>query len=131
MCPGVVLGRSDHTPGHAAVLGAVALGARAIEKTFTDDCRREGPEHGFALDPSAWRAMVDSTRHLEAALGDGNKTVQPNEIDTVVIQRRCLRLASDLAAGGKLLRPDNPPLLPPPPPTIFPPHLMHGVGSAP
>jgi sialic acid synthase SpsE len=36
MFPEVVLGLSDHTPGHATVLGAVALGARAVEKHFTD-----------------------------------------------------------------------------------------------
>jgi sialic acid synthase SpsE len=36
MFPTVVLGLSDHTLGHAAVLGAVALGARLIEKHFTD-----------------------------------------------------------------------------------------------
>ncbi len=39
--PGVVLGLSDHTPGHATVLGAVALGARVIEKHFTDDNSRD------------------------------------------------------------------------------------------
>jgi len=32
MFPQVVLGLSDHTPGHATVLGAVTLGARVIEK---------------------------------------------------------------------------------------------------
>ena len=37
---GVVLGLSDHTPGHATALGAVTLGARVIEKHFTDDCAR-------------------------------------------------------------------------------------------
>ena len=42
--PGMVLGLSDHTPGHAAVLGAVAFGARIIEKHFTDDNSRTGPD---------------------------------------------------------------------------------------
>jgi N-acetylneuraminate synthase len=40
--------------------------------------------------------MVDRTRELEYALGDGNKVVEPNEKETVVIQRRCLRAARDL-----------------------------------
>ena len=43
MFPEVILGLSDHTPGHATVLGAVALGARAVEKHFTDDNTRTGP----------------------------------------------------------------------------------------
>ncbi|MBU6280223.1 MAG: N-acetylneuraminate synthase family protein, partial [Actinomycetales bacterium] len=41
--PGVTLGLSDHTPGHVTVLGAVALGARVVEKHFTDDTSRIGP----------------------------------------------------------------------------------------
>ena len=53
--PDAVLGLSDHTPGHATVLGAVALGARVVEKHFTDDTSREGPDHGFSMDPNTWR----------------------------------------------------------------------------
>ena len=30
--PGIILGLSDHTPGHSTVLGAIALGAKVIEK---------------------------------------------------------------------------------------------------
>jgi sialic acid synthase SpsE len=97
--PGVVLGLSDHTPGHATVLGAVALGARVIEKHFTDDNRREGPDHPFSMTPTTWREMVDRTRELEYALGSPKKRVAENEKDTVVVQRRCLRAARDLQAG--------------------------------
>ena len=99
MWPDVVLGLSDHTPGHATVLGAVALGARAVEKHLTDDRNREGPDHRFSMDPSGWRDMVDRTRELERALGSGDKRVAGNERETVVIQRRCLRAARDIAAG--------------------------------
>src|SRR5690606_6042822 len=53
--PGMVLGFSDHTPGHSAVLGAVAYGARVVEKHFTDDNDRTGPDHAFALNPTTWR----------------------------------------------------------------------------
>lgn len=97
--PSLVLGLSDHTPGHATVLGAVALGARVIEKHFTDDPQREGPDHPFSMTPQAWREMVDRTRELQAALGSAVKRVEDNEQDTVVVQRRCLRAAADLSAG--------------------------------
>lgn len=128
MYPELVLGLSDHTPGHAAVLGAVALGARAIEKHFTDDRAREGPDHGFALDPSSWREMVDRTRELEYALGDGNKTVQPNERETVIVQRRCLRAAKTLTAGTVLSRADIEPLRPAPLGSISPHELPRIIG---
>jgi sialic acid synthase SpsE len=99
MFPSVVTGLSDHTPGHATVLGAVALGARVIEKHFTDDNRREGPDHPFSMTPASWREMVDRTRELEYAIGSTRKFVAENEWDTLVVQRRCLRTTQDLKAG--------------------------------
>jgi N-acetylneuraminate synthase len=104
--PDVTLGLSDHTPGHVTVLGAVALGARVVEKHFTDDTSRTGPDHGFSMDPDTWRAMVDATRMLEAALGSGEKGVEANEQQTVVLQRRCVRAARDLAVGEVITRSD-------------------------
>ena len=106
MYPSAVLGLSDHTPGHATALGAVALGGRVIEKHFTDDNDRNGPDHKFAMNPATWRDMVDRTRELERAMGDGIKRVEPNEIDTVVVQRRSLRAASDLPKGHVLTADD-------------------------
>ncbi len=102
MYPGMILGLSDHTPGHAAVLGAVALGGRVVEKHFTDDNDRIGPDHGFALNPASWREMVERTRELELALGPGIKQIEANARDTVVIQRRGLRAMRDLQAGDTL-----------------------------
>jgi sialic acid synthase SpsE len=104
MFPSVVLGLSDHTPGHATVLGAVTLGARVIEKHFTDDNTREGPDHPFSMTPTTWRDMVDRTRELELALGTPSKEVRTNERETVVVQRRCLRAARDLEAGTVITR---------------------------
>lgn len=100
--PDLVLGLSDHTPGHATVLGAVALGARAVEKHFTDDTARPGPDHPFSMDPVSWRDMVDRTRELELALGTTEKRVMENEMETVVLQRRAVRAARDLAVGDTL-----------------------------
>ena len=97
--PGVVLGLSDHTPGHTTVLGAVALGARVIEKHFTDDTTREGPDHIFSMDPQTWRAMVDATRHLEAALGTPEKKIMDNEKETVIVQRRSIHAKARIDIG--------------------------------
>ena len=128
MFPGMVLGLSDHTPGHATVLGAVALGARIIEKHFTDDTGRTGPDHAFSMDPRTWRDMVDRTRELENALGTGIKKVEDNERETVVLQRRSLRLARDLAAGQPLERAQIEPLRPCPPDAITPDKLPLVLG---
>jgi N-acetylneuraminate synthase len=100
--PGLPLGLSDHTPGHATALGAVAFGARVIEKHFTDDTTRKGPDHPFSMTPATWREMVDRTRELEDALGDGVKRIEANEQESSIVQRRCLRLKQDLPAGTTL-----------------------------
>jgi N-acetylneuraminate synthase len=104
MYPDLVLGLSDHTYGHATVLGAVALGARVIEKHFTDDNDRVGPDHRFAMNPQTWAEMVQATRELERAMGSGDKVVADNERETVVIQRRCLRAARDIEPGELVSR---------------------------
>lgn len=129
MFPNLILGLSDHTPGHATVLGAVALGARIIEKHFTDNTSREGPDHHFAMDPRTWRDMVDRTRELENALGCGIKQIEENEIDTAVVQRRAIRLTRDLSAGTVVQKSDIAMLRPCPPDAIPPPKLDMLLGK--
>jgi len=97
--PDVVLGLSDHTHNPAPVVGAVAMGARVIERHFTDSNDREGPDHKFALNPATWAEMVEQVRILERAFGSSLKRVADNEKDTYVVQRRCLRAAREVKAG--------------------------------
>ncbi len=118
--PRAVLGLSDHSQGYIAVLGAVALGARAIEKHFTDDTSRSGPDHGFSLDPTTWREMVDATRILERSLGDGVKRIEENEIDARIVQRRAYRYSRGIEAGQLILESDLIPLRPCPPDGLTP-----------
>ncbi|MDC0565395.1 N-acetylneuraminate synthase family protein [Amylibacter sp.] len=127
--PEIILGLSDHTPGHSAVLGAVALGACVIEKHFTDDNSRVGPDHSFALNPKTWRSMVDATRQLELALGDGQKRVELNELETVIIQRRCLRVTKDLLAGHVIKSNDLSALRPAPSDSIAPTEIYKIIGT--
>lgn len=118
--PEAILGLSDHTHGDVTVLGAVAMGARVVEKHFTDDVTHEGPDHHFSMTPTTWSDMVERTRELEAALGSGDKVIADNEQETVVIQRRGLRFARDMAAGEVIqgsdlvaLRPATPGIITP------------------
>ena len=126
MYPDMVLGLSDHTPGHATVLGAVSLGARMVEKHFTDNVNRVGPDHAFSMDPNSWREMVDRTRELENALGNGIKKVEENEYQTVVVQRRSIRLVRDIAAGEVVYKQDLE-MLRPCPEGGLPPYRMDEV----
>ena len=102
MFPDCVLGLSDHTFGHATVLGALALGAKIIEKHFTDDNTRTGPDHRFSMNPVTWREMVTAARQLEQAMGDGVKRIEDNETASAVVQRRALYLTRDMRSGETL-----------------------------
>ena len=126
--PQAVLGLSDHTPGHATVLGAVALGARAVEKHFTDNVTREGPDHAFSMDPKSWRDMVGRTRELEMALGPTEKRVMDNEKETVVLQRRAIRARRELPKGHVLAAGDLIPLRPCPVDALPPYRLRALIG---
>ncbi len=128
MFPHTILGLSCHTPGHTTVLGAVAFGARVIEKHFTDDTSRVGPDHPFSMTPSTWREMVDRTRELELALGIPDKQVAENEKQTVVVQRRCLRAATDLKKGEVITREKIDVLRPAPVEAIFPYNINKVIG---
>jgi N-acetylneuraminate synthase len=127
--PGLILGLSDHTQGPATVLGAVALGARVVERHFTDDNRRVGPDHPFSMTPATWRDMVDRTRELERALGSPDKMVAGNEKDTVIVQRRCLRAACAIKAGTSLTRSMIDVLRPATPGAILPFEIAVAIGT--
>lgn len=124
--PNIMTGLSDHSPGHVAVLGAVALGVKVIEKHFTDSNTRSGPDHAFSLTPEEWAKMVIDTRTLEQAMGNGIKCVEDNEKETVIIQRRSLYATKNLEAGYVLSCEDLTPLRPAPEDGI-PPYMLKFV----
>lgn len=64
-----VVGLSDHTLQEAVPIGAVALGAKIIEKHFILNREMGGPDSSFSLEPEEFKKMVRSIRILEQALG--------------------------------------------------------------
>jgi len=124
--PETILGLSDHTPGHSTVLGSVTLGARAVEKHFTDDNDRVGPDHKFSMNPLSWREMVDRTRELELALGNEEKCVMANEKDSAVVQRRSIHVNKDIAVGD-IIKEEDIIMLRPELEGSFPPYMKDNV----
>jgi N-acetylneuraminate synthase len=56
------------------------------------------------MNPENWVKMVEETRILERSLGSADKFVAGNEIETSVIQRRCLRASRDIKSGEVFTR---------------------------
>ncbi|MEQ8736028.1 MAG: N-acetylneuraminate synthase family protein [Rhodospirillaceae bacterium] len=75
-----IVGYSGHERGYSIPVAAVALGAKIIEKHFTDDRNQEGNDHKVSLLPFEFREMVNSIRHVEEAMGAGDlRTVTQGE----------------------------------------------------
>jgi len=104
---GAVVGYSDHTPDDVVVLGAVAMGAKVIEKHITFDRKNKGPDHPHSMTVEEFGRMIQRTRQLEAAMGSGKKDVVKEEAETVVVQRRGLTAARDLKKGATLKKSDS------------------------
>jgi len=103
---GVPVGLSDHTLGTHIAPAAVALGAHLVEKHFTLDRGRSGPDHPFAVEPGELKEMVSRIRDVEAALGDGVKR-GPSDAEAVEMYtkaRRSIVAACDIAAGTRITR---------------------------
>lgn len=98
---GLPTGFSDHTPGIAAPLAAVARGASIIEKHFTLDRNLPGPDHVASVDPAELTAMVVGIRQVEAALGSAHKGPSAVEWGNRDIARRSLVAARDVSAGER------------------------------
>lgn len=98
---GVVPGLSDHTMGIAVPAAAVALGARVVEKHFTLSRSEPGPDSSFSLEPHEFRAMVDSIRVVENALG--SVCYESDEVESKSkLFRRSLFIVEDVRAGERL-----------------------------
>ncbi len=100
------VGYSDHTKGIEVPIAAVAMGATIIEKHFTLDRNMEGPDHKASLEPDELKAMVAAIRHIEAALGTGEKEPAECEKKNITVVRKSI-VAKRAIKKGELLTEEN------------------------
>jgi N-acetylneuraminate synthase len=97
---GVPIGLSDHTPGIAVAIAAVALGASIIEKHLTLARSDGGPDANFSLEPGEFRALVDAIRAAEKSLGEARYGPTAHEVATRAF-RRSLFVVRDVIKGER------------------------------
>ncbi len=102
---GTPVGLSDHTPGVAASVAAVAMGACAVEKHFTLARADGGPDAAFSLEPDEFAALARDTKDAWAALGRAHYDVLGSERGSLLF-RRSLYVTADVKAGQPLTK-DN------------------------
>tara|TARA_Y100000766_G_C18909390_1_gene607567 strand:+ start:812 stop:1855 length:1044 start_codon:yes stop_codon:yes gene_type:complete len=66
--PNAVIGFSDHTTDNLMCFGAVALGASILERHFTDDMSRDGPDIENSMDPQAARELVQGSKLIKSGM---------------------------------------------------------------
>ena len=76
----IYVGHSDHTKTIWTALGAVAKGAKVIEKHFTLSKAMKGPDFEVSLEPSDMQMLVEGIRAIEEASGDGVKKLLDEEV---------------------------------------------------
>lgn len=100
-----LVGLSDHSMGSVVPVGAVALGAKMVEKHLTLSRADGGPDGAFSMEPGEFKEMVDSIRIMEKALGQSEYALtekQKKEHEG----SRSLFVVQDVKAGEKIT-PDN------------------------
>jgi pseudaminic acid synthase len=98
------VGFSDHTVGSAVPTAAVAMGACMIEKHYTNDINRKGPDHRFSADGPELKRMVEGIRQVEAAKGTGRKRMAPSEAENRLAGRRSIFTTVALEPGQPITR---------------------------
>lgn len=102
----VKTGYSDHTKGIEIPLAAVAMGAVVIEKHFTLDRGMEGPDHKASLEPQELKDMITGIRHIEEAMGNGEKKPTESEKKNIAVARKSI-VADEIIQKGELFTEDK------------------------
>lgn len=99
---GCTYGYSDHTEGTAVSVAAAALGASVIEKHFTDDRDRPGPDHAASLSPDQLQDWVASVRLTDEIMGSSEKRPTPSEIQNRAVARKTVVAGRRIEVGETL-----------------------------
>jgi sialic acid synthase SpsE len=96
---GKMVGFSDHTIGALGPLTAAAMGAVAVEKHFTSDPARKGPDHRFSATPAVMREIGEGVKGIHALKGSAEKRMTEAEQVSKSIGQRSAFALRDLPAG--------------------------------
>lgn len=94
-----IIGFCDHTGGYLAPLIAVALGVKVIEKHFTLDRSKLGPDYSVSLEPGELKEMIDHLRNIEMILGSSVKEPLDSERNTLKFVRRSIVAGQRISKG--------------------------------
>jgi|TARA_B110000305_G_C19449395_1_gene646884 N-acetylneuraminate synthase len=74
--PDAIIGLSDHTTSNLACLGAIALGASIVERHFTDNMKRKGPDISCSMDPKTLKELTIQSKIMKKLSGGEKKLIK-------------------------------------------------------
>tara|TARA_B100000035_G_C21036328_1_gene571169 strand:- start:4500 stop:5531 length:1032 start_codon:yes stop_codon:yes gene_type:complete len=103
--PDALIGLSDHTLTNHACFAAVALGAKILERHFTDSMTRDGPDIECSMDPAALEELINGVKIISSQLG-GKKLPAEEEGVTIDFAFATVVSIASIKAGEKFTK-DN------------------------
>lgn len=94
----VPVGLSDHTLSTTTAVASVAMGACVVEKHFTLDRSRGGPDDSFSFEPSEFKLLIEQVSEAWIALGKIDYGRKSSEVSTIKF-RRSLYYVKDIRKG--------------------------------
>ena len=101
--PDAVIGLSDHSKTIYPCFGAIALGARIIEKHFTDTKNRKGPDISASMDPNELKTLIKGSNEIFKAKGSGKKAVK-GENSTLKFAFASVVATEEIKKGSKFTK---------------------------
>ena len=101
--PDAVIGLSDHTINNYACFGAVALGASILERHFTDNMNRPGPDISCSMDPASLSQLIEGSRIIFLERG-GYKSLITEEEQTAAFAFASVIAIKNIAKGEALTK---------------------------
>ena len=100
--PDAVVGLSDHTISNFTSYGAVALGAKIIERHFVDSDKRKGPDIPCSMTPVELKQLIDGSKIIFKSTLLNKKIALKKEKKTMNFAFSSVVSINDIQPGEKL-----------------------------
>ena len=103
--PNTIIGLSDHTINNNSCIAAVALGAKIIERHYTDRMDRVGPDIVCSNDEVTLKDLIKSTKEVSLMLGGNKKALKEEQVTIDFAFATCVTIKS--IKKGEFFTKDN------------------------
>ena len=101
--PDIPIGLSDHTLNNNSSIAAMALGAKIIERHFTDTRNRKGPDIICSMDKMDLANLINASKEIPLMLGGTKAPIQEEQV-TIDFAFATVVSIQDIKPGEKLTK---------------------------